>query len=267
MESSAKTNKEIRRDGQSSTKIFDERTVEVDYRTIVSLLRPGMHVLDVGCGTGSISNGIAKYVGDNGRVTGIDNTAHFIASGKETYSKTKNLALMHVDLFNFNTDEKFDLVVSARTLQWLSNPGEAIARMKHFLKPGGILSVLDYNHSALEWTPSPPKSMTDFYKTFLRWRADAGMNNLMGDALYDLFVQNGLSDVQVFESNEVYTRDAENFSSRVGIWSKVAGLKQIVDEGYLHEADRVKAIQEYENWIEHTAQGMIMKLKEVRGTV
>lgn len=264
---SAKANKEIHRDGKSSTKIFDERTVEVDYRTIVPLLHQGMRVLDIGCGTGSISNGIAKYVGNNGRVIGIDNTAHFIESGKETYSTTTNLTLMHADLFNFKEEEKFDLVVSARTLQWLSNPGEAIAKMKQFLKPGGILSILDYNHSALEWTPDPPKSMADFYKIFLQWRADAGMNNLMGDALYDLFVQNGLSNVQVFESNEVYTRGAENFSSRVGIWSKVAGLKQIVEEGYLHEADRVKAIHEYNEWIEHSAQSMVMKLKEVRGTV
>ncbi|RAV98951.1 class I SAM-dependent methyltransferase [Pseudochryseolinea flava] len=261
------TNKVIHRDGQSSATIFDERTVENDYRTLVPLLREGMRVLDVGCGTGSISNGIAKLVGGIGHVTGIDNTAHFIEHGRALYRDTTNLKLIHSDLFNFDTDQPFDLVVSARTLQWLSNPGEAIAKMKRFLRSGGTLSILDYNHSKLTWTPAPPKSMRDFYAIFLQWRADARMNNLMGDSLAELFTANGLSNVEVRESNEVYTRGEDNFVSRLGIWSKVAGLKQIVDEGYLHEADRVKTIHDYMRWVEDEAQQMIMDLKEVRGTV
>ena len=35
-------------------------------------LKPGMKVLDCGCGPGAISIGLAEAVGPNGRVTGID---------------------------------------------------------------------------------------------------------------------------------------------------------------------------------------------------
>jgi hypothetical protein len=49
--------------------------------------------------------------------------------------------------------------------------------MYSLLKPGGTVSILDYNHEALEWQPQPPVSMQRFYATFLRWRGDAGMNN------------------------------------------------------------------------------------------
>ncbi|WP_281227647.1 class I SAM-dependent methyltransferase [Flavobacterium aquiphilum] len=124
-----KENKHIQRESQQSTKIFDDRSLTNDYRNLSSILKPGMKVLDVGCGTGAISKDIANIVGENGKVTGIDNTEGFILSGKESYQNITNLELIHVDLFDFNPEEKFDLIVSARVLQWLSNPKEALLKM------------------------------------------------------------------------------------------------------------------------------------------
>jgi hypothetical protein len=40
----------------------------------------------------------------------------------------------------------------------------------------------------------------------------------------------------------------------------------MVEEGYLDDNDRLKAIADYNEWIQSDAQLMIMKLKEVRGT-
>ncbi|HEY0056187.1 MAG TPA: methyltransferase domain-containing protein [Pedobacter sp.] len=259
-------NKEIQRDGQSANKIFDNRSLEKDYRTLVPLLKPGLKVLDVGCGTGAISKGIAERVGPTGHVTGIDNTEAFIISGNDTNKAATNLQLIHADLFQFETEEKFDLIVSARTLQWLSTPQEALVKMKSMLKPGGIVSILDYNHEAIEWQPLPPESMQRFYATFLRWRADAGMNNHIAEDLSDYFEQAGFDSIQVSDSDEIYTRDNENFLSKIGVWSKVAGSTQMVEEGYLDDNDRLQAIEDYNKWIETEAVSMVMKLKEVRGT-
>ena len=121
-------NKHIQRDEQEANKIFDDRSLTNDYRHLTSILKPGMKVLDVGCGTGSISKDIATIVGENGKVTGIDNTENFILSGRESHQNVTNLELIHVDLFDFNPEEKFDLIVSARILQWLSNPKEALIK-------------------------------------------------------------------------------------------------------------------------------------------
>jgi ubiquinone/menaquinone biosynthesis C-methylase UbiE len=257
-------NKEIKRD-ESANKIFDNRSLEKDYRTLVPILKPGMNVLDVGCGTGAISKGIADRVGPTGQVTGIDNTEAFIISGKETNKAVANLELIHADLFNFETGEKFDLIVSARTLQWLSTPQEALVKMKSMLKPGGIVSILDYNHEAIEWQPLPPESMQRFYATFLRWRADAGMNNHIAEDLPGYFEEAGLGSIEVLNSDEVYTKGNENFLPKIGVWAKVAGSTQMVEEGYLDDNDRLRAIEEYNKWIESDAVSMVMKLKEVRG--
>ena len=260
-------NKTIHRNNESATGIFDHRTLQTDYATLIPLLRQGLRVLDVGCGTGAISKGIAEQVGEDGHVTGIDNTEAFINSGRKTYGSVRNLELIHTDLFQFKPDEKFDLVVTARVLQWLSNPKEALMKLATFLKPGGHLSILDYNHEALLWQPPPPESMQVFYKAFLKWRSDAGMDNRIAENLADYFSETGFHSIEVFSANEVYRRGDANFIQRAGIWSTVAGLTQIVDEGYLDEATRLKAVDEYHRWVEQECQSMIMTLKEVRGTI
>lgn len=258
-------NKHIERDGHSATKIFDNRSLEIDYRTLIPILKTGMIVLDVGCGTGAISKDIANIIGNRGRVIGIDNTEKFIESGKQTYKYVENLELIHVDLFEFETGEKFDLIVSARVLQWLSNPKDALKRMKSLLKPNRQISILDYNHEKLEWDPKPPQSMKSFYKTFLKWRKDEGMNNKIADDLSDMMQEVGFHSIEIINSNEVYERIREDFRSKVGIWSKVAGSMQMVEEGYLDNALRLRAISEYDNWVENDAISMTMKLNEVRG--
>lgn len=257
-------NKEIQRD-EHAIKIFDDRSLNVDYRTLKSLLHKGMAVLDVGCGTGSITKDVAKIVGSTGSVMGIDNTERFILSGKETYGNVKNLELMHVDLLDYMPNHQFDLIISARVLQWLSDPKEALLKMKSMLKPDGQISILDYNHEALEWIPEPPASMKEFYQTFLKWRKDAGMNNRIGDDLPSLLTEVGFHSVQKINSDEFYNKDRDDFKSRVGIWSKVAASKQMVEEGYINDELRIKAIEEYNVWIEQDCISMTMKLNEVRG--
>lgn len=258
--------KEIKREGKGTAKLFDERSLAADYVTLQPLLKQGFRVLDVGCGTGAISKDIATLVGPTGKVIGIDYTEYFIESGKETYAEIENLELYHADLYTYEPEEKFDLIVSARTLQWLSGPQKAVNKLKSLLKPNGILSILDYNHEALEWQPEPPASMRQFYATFLRWRSDAGMDNMMADSLPELFKDAGLQNIEVLEANEVYKKGDANFEHKAGIWSSVAQMDQIVNEGYISNDDRLKAIEDYNNWIPNNAQQMVMKLKEVRGT-
>ena len=261
-----KPNKHIQRDDEA-TKIFDDRSLTNDYKNLATVLKPGMKVLDVGCGTGSISKDIATIVGENGKVTGIDNTEKFISSGKESYQNIKNLELIHVDLFDFNPEEKFDLIVSARVLQWLSNPKEALLKMKSLLKPNGQISILDYDHTNLNWNPSPPESMQAFYDTFLKWRHDAGMNNRIAEDLPNLLEEAGFHSVEKINSDELYNEERSDYKSKIGIWSKVASSLQMVEEGYLDNDLRLKAIEDYNHWVETEAISMTMKLNEVRGKI
>ena len=96
---------------EGTSRILDHRNLQNDYPTLVPNLKAGMRVLDVGCGTGAITSGIAEMVGESGFVVGIDSSEHLIARGKENFKNIKNLELIQVDLFYFAADEKFDLIV------------------------------------------------------------------------------------------------------------------------------------------------------------
>lgn len=60
-------------------KLLDVRSLATDHAALAVLLRPGMTVLDVGCGTGAITRGIAHAVSPEGAVCGIDISAELIA--------------------------------------------------------------------------------------------------------------------------------------------------------------------------------------------
>jgi SAM-dependent methyltransferase len=254
---------------KGNTSILDNRSLQSSYATIIPLLRPGMRVLDAGCGTGAISAGIAEAIGPEGHVTGIDSSIHLIRKGREDHAGLANLDLQEADLFTFAPAEKFDLIVSARVLQWLSNPAAALQHFKSLLKPGGYISILDYNHARLEWAPAPPESMRQFYQAFLHWRADAGMDNEIADHLPELFNSLGFTDVTVLPADEVYVKGEASFPDKAGIWTKVAELRgpQMVESGFLTEAQRLQVIAEYNEWVANEGTRMVMKLNEVRGRV
>jgi len=56
-------------------------------------LQAGMHVLDVGCGSGDVSFLAARIVGPGGSVIGIDRSPESVAAGKQIF--TRNCATCH----------------------------------------------------------------------------------------------------------------------------------------------------------------------------
>ena len=109
--------------------------------------------------------------------------------------------------------------------------------------------------------------MQEFYNTFLKWRQDAGMNNRIAEDLPSLFEEVGFHSVEKINSDEFYNKERSDYKSKIGIWTKVAGSLQMVEEGYLDNTLRLKAIDEYNSWIETEAISMTMKLNEVRGRI
>lgn len=261
---SATENKHIHRTDNSLDALFNHRELESDYKTLLTALRPGLRVLDIGCARGSVSKDIAQIVGPTGQVIAIDKTQAFINQAKQDYSEVENLEFIESDLFEFQSTEKFDLIVSARTWSWISTLDKAIDKLKSLLKPSGQVSILDFNHEAINWQPAIPKSMQHFYNMFLMWRKDAGMNNRLAFDLADILEEHGFRDIEIFNADEHYQKPEAEQQQSLKLWSRVAACKQMVEEGYISEQQQQQAIAEYNHWAEHQAESMTLKLREVR---
>lgn len=245
--------------------VLERRTVENANRNLLFYLRPGLTVLDVGCGSGAITRSIAEKTGPTGRVLGIDPSPTLIGQAKQQASSIPGLSFQQADVYSFDTTERFDLVTCARTLQWLAQPEAALINMKRLVKPGGYLAILDFNHEKIAWMPEPPEAMKFFYDAFLRWRQDAGFDNAIADNLQKLMYGIGFPTVQVTEQFERTQKGEPDFSIASRLWSEVAELRgpQLVDAGYITESQRQQAIAEYDHWIATIGESMTVYLLAV----
>jgi ubiquinone/menaquinone biosynthesis C-methylase UbiE len=236
---------------EGTSAILDTRSLETGNRRLAALLRPGLSVLDVGCGTGAITRGIAEAVGPQGRVVGVDVNASMIDKARAAHSGVPGLSFDVADVHALPAVSAFDIVTASRVLQWLADPGAALRAMAAAAKPGGRVVVLDYNHEKAAWTPELPPSMRRFYTAFLTWRAAAGMDNAIADHLRDLFARAGLDELVTTDQHEVARRGDGDFETRAGIWAAVAAMRghQMVADGAISEAGRQAAEADYLAWL------------------
>lgn len=252
---------------KGTNSVLDRRTVVNSNANLLRVVKRGDRVIDIGCGSGAITKDIAGLVGTQGTVLGIDTSEHLIAQARNAYRDLSNLSFQVADVNTFHAPQEFDVVTTARVLQWLSNPEAVINRMVGFLKPGGCLTVLDYNHVKIAFSPEIPHSMEAFYHAFLKWRADAGMNNEIGDRLDSLFRDAGLRDVTSDDYSEVSIYGQSTFTEDLALWIKVAEARgpQLVADQYITEAERIAAIADYRKWLSEDARFMQLYLRAVTG--
>jgi SAM-dependent methyltransferase len=248
--------------------ILNARSLKTAHRRLAELLKPGLSVLDVGCGTGAITRGIAEAVGPHGRVLGIDTNARLIEEARSLHGEVAALRFDVCDVHHLPFHGTFDITTAARVLQWLSDPLDALSMMAAATKPRGRVVVLDYNHEKIAWMPDPPNSMRTFYATFLRWRGDAGMDNAIGDHLAEMFAHVGMVDIAVTTRHEWTQRGDPDFHTRIGIWADVAASRghQMTADGVITERERAAAEADSREWIRDRAESQSMYLIATEGT-
>jgi ubiquinone/menaquinone biosynthesis C-methylase UbiE len=247
--------------------ILSTRSLAAGHRRLAELVRPGLSVLDVGCGPGSITRGIAEGVAPTGRAVGVDLNERLVEEARRTHAGVGGLTFEICDVYDLPHREEFDIVTAARVLQWLARPLDALRKMVRAAKPGGRVVVLDYNHTRTLHTPAPPPTMRAFHAAFLRWRAQANLDNEIGDHLAGMFTSAGLRDVVVTPQFEVTQRGDPDFEARAGIWADTAAFHgpRMVEDGVVSEEERAWAESDYRHWVAATAQSQTLYLVSVEG--
>ena len=200
-------------------------------------------------------------------MVGLDINQQLIKEAGKNYSEIPGVQFICTEIDEMGYRNQFDIVTAARVLQWVPAYFSLLKSMKEAVKKGGILHVLDYNHKKAEWTPSLPHFMNLFYKAFLDWREDAGMDNEIADHLASSFKELSLKAITVHNQDEVSKRSDPDFAEKLGIWAEVASIRglKVVEDGFIAEADRVRAIDEYKAWIRDSSESQILYLRSVEG--
>ena len=121
-------------------------------------LRPGMRLLDCGCGPGSITLGLAAVVAP-GQVLGIDRERRQVERARSLAADQgqANTCLILGDLCALPfPDASFDAVFAHNVLEHLGDPLNTLREMHRVLKPGGVVGVRDPDYGAGFWVPSTP---------------------------------------------------------------------------------------------------------------
>ncbi|MEO8604932.1 MAG: methyltransferase domain-containing protein [bacterium] len=132
-----------------------KRTAAEAARFLLPHLRPGMRLLDVGCGPGSITVGLAEAVAP-GEVLGIDLAADVLDIGRELAAEKHltNVRFERADLLEIaEHDGGFDVVFAHQVLQHVPDPAAALAAMRRLLKDGGVVAVRDGDYGTCTWNP------------------------------------------------------------------------------------------------------------------
>ena len=141
------------------------RRAEVEAGFLLPRLQSGQRLLDVGCGPGAVTTGLARAVAP-GLVTGLDAAPDVLATARQHAAETRlrNIEFVEGNVYALNhPDDTFDIVYANQLLQHLSDPVAALREMRRVLRPGGLLAVRDADYATMQPHPKFPE--------FERWNA------------------------------------------------------------------------------------------------
>ena len=133
------------------------RTAENSAVYLLPSLRPGLELLDVGCGPGTITVDLAARVAP-GRVVGVDLSPEPLAEARAAADRAGVSVTFQVgNVYALDAaDDSFDVVHAHQVLQHLTDPVAALREMARVCRPGGLVAVRDVDYAATAWFPEDP---------------------------------------------------------------------------------------------------------------
>jgi 2-polyprenyl-3-methyl-5-hydroxy-6-metoxy-1,4-benzoquinol methylase len=162
-------------------------------------LRPGMRVLDAGCGTGEVSLLLAEVVGEAGAVTAVDRAPEALQKGRERAALlgAGHVAFHEDDVATMTAEEPFDAVVGRMFLMHQPDPAGVLAHLAGLARPGGLLAFAEILVlPEMAAVPARPL-LRRVARTIDQALTLAGVDARMGIGLHDAFVRAGLPAPEV----------------------------------------------------------------------
>ncbi len=196
----------------------------------------GMRVLDVGCGPGDVSFRVAKLVGGQGQVVGIDRDARPLAAARDRARELglSNMTFAEVDLGALAPEHGlFDAIVGRRVLMYQPDAVAALKSLSRALRPGGLVVFQEHDTTmvpaSVEPLPLHERTHQWTWGTVEREGADIHMGFHLASALE----QAGLTVVSVRAEAVVQTPQTRYRTADI----VRAMLPRILQQGVATEAE------------------------------
>jgi SAM-dependent methyltransferase len=192
------------------TAFMARRSVDSHAAFVLPHLRPSDRVLDVGCGPGTITIGLAARVPE-GSVLGLDLNAGQVECARiladERGCANASFEVGAIESVNL-PEASFDLVFAHAVFEHLSAPVAALRRIRRWLRPGGRVALRSPEWGGLVVHPGGPEvdRATEAYAALQRgnggnlragrelgfWLAEAGFELHARSASYQIYEEPAL---------------------------------------------------------------------------
>jgi len=167
-------------------------------------LRRGMRCLDVGCGAGDVTFEMARVVGDEGEVIGIDADAAVLeAARREAERRGARVRFRRGDAVGIDEPPIYDLVFARFVLTHMNSPEAALAGMMAAARPGGMIVIEDIDFEGHVCFP-PSHAFERYVQLYREVVRRRGGDPEIGRRLFQLMRAAGAEDVQVDVTQPAY---------------------------------------------------------------
>ena len=186
--------------------LLDRRSARTHAAYLLPRLRPGMKLLDFGCGPGNISVGLADAIAP-GEFHGIDmeesqvELARAAAKAGGHDNMTFHVGNVYELPFEDNT---FDAAHCHAVLMHVPDTQAALAEVKRVLKPGGVIGSREVIVASSFLEPQPPE-ITDAWGVFASLIQGNGGHPQFGKELKAAFLEAGFGDIRTDASFDAFS--------------------------------------------------------------
>lgn len=169
-------------------------------------LAPAMRCADLGCGGGEVTFEIARLIGPDGRVTGVDMDEVKLDLARRSAAErgAGNVSFRALNVNDWSETDAYDVVYCRFLLQHLSRPVDLLRRMWRAVRQGGAIIVEDADFDG--WYCHPPNDGFDFFlSTYSKVIERRGGDHGIGRKVYGYFLDAGVPAANVSVVQPVYT--------------------------------------------------------------
>lgn len=146
--------------------------------------RPGERILDLGCGQGLMTEELARAVGPEGEVFGVDPSQDMRAEAEALCARHRNVRILDGSATSIPVaDESLDAAISLQVFEYVDDLAGALAALREKLRPGGRLAIGDMQWSTLSWASDEPERMLRMCRAWERHVAEPDLPAALPAAL------------------------------------------------------------------------------------